>query len=192
MRQDRLWRDGWRLDPESGRPVWVLALGKAAFPMATTALDVLRQRGTSPAGGLSWARPRRPARTLLSKHCRGPPGAGAGSLAAAAALERTVGRVPRTDEVWLLLSGGTTSLIAAPEPGLSPAELTSIYSLLLGSGLDITAMNRIRKRFSRWGGGKLARALSPAKVRGYMVSDVIGDDLASIGSGPCVPDPTTA
>ena len=53
-------------------------------------------------------------------------------------------------------------------------------------------MNRIRKRFSRWGGGKLARALSPALVRVYIVSDVIGDDLASIGSGPCVPDPTTA
>ena len=53
-------------------------------------------------------------------------------------------------------------------------------------------MNRIRKRFSRWGGGKLARALAPARVRVYIVSDVIGDDLASIGSGPCVPDPTTA
>jgi hydroxypyruvate reductase len=94
--------------------------------------------------------------------------------------------------VWLLLSGGTTSLVGAPEPGITPKELTVIYSLLLGSGLDITAMNRIRKRFSRWGGGKLARALAPARVRVYIVSDVIGDDLASIGSGPCVPDPTSA
>jgi len=113
-------------------------------------------------------------------------------MAAAGALERTVKLIPKSDEVWLLLSGGTSSLIAAPEPGLTPSDLTSIYSLLLGSGLDIAAMNRIRKRFSRWGGGKLARALSPAKVRGYVVSDVIGDDLASIGSGPCVPDPTNA
>jgi hydroxypyruvate reductase len=94
--------------------------------------------------------------------------------------------------VWVLLSGGTTSLIGAPEPGITAAELTSIYSLLLGSGLDIAQMNRIRKRFSRWGGGKLARALAPARVRVYIVSDVIGDDLASIGSGPCVPDPATA
>ena len=76
--------------------------------------------------------------------------------------------------------------------GISPEDLTGIYTLLLGSGLDITAMNRIRKRFSRWGGGRLARALAPAPVRVYVVSDVIGDDLASIGSGPCVPDPTTA
>ena len=91
------------------------------------------------------------------------PEPGLASLAAAGVLERTVKRIPKTDEVWLLLSGGTSSLIAAPEQGLSPADLTSIYSLLLGSGLDITAMNRIRKRFSRWGGGKLARALAPAE-----------------------------
>jgi hydroxypyruvate reductase len=64
--------------------------------------------------------------------------------------------------------------------------------MLLGSGLDIVAMNRIRKRFSRWGGGRLAAALAPARVRVFIVSDVIGDDLASIASGPCVPDPTTA
>jgi hydroxypyruvate reductase len=100
--------------------------------------------------------------------------------------------VTAEDEVWVLLSGGTTSLIGAPEPELTPAELRAIYALLLGSGLDIAAMNRIRKRFSRWGGGKLARALAPARVRVYLISDVIGDDLASIGSGPCVPDPTTA
>jgi hydroxypyruvate reductase len=82
--------------------------------------------------------------------------------------------------------------VGAPEPGLTPGDLSAIYSLLLGSGLDITAMNRIRKRFARWGGGKLARALAPARVRVFVVSDVIGDDLPSIGSGPCVPDPTTA
>ena len=92
----------------------------------------------------------------------------------------------------MLLSGGTTSLLGAPVEGITPAELTELYALLLGSGLDITAMNRIRKRFSRWGGGRLALALAPARVRVYVVSDVIGDDLASIGSGPCVPDPSTA
>ena len=92
----------------------------------------------------------------------------------------------------MLLSGGATSLLAAPVEGVTPGELTALYRLLLGSGLDITAMNRIRKRFSRWGGGRLARALAPARVRVFVVSDVIGDDLPSIGSGPCVPDATTA
>ena len=161
--------------------------------MASAAVDVLRQRGTSPAGGLivgpsEVITPDSSLECTVGDH----PEPGQRSLAAAHALERTIRRVPRTDEVWLLLSGGTSSLIATPEAGLTPAELTSIYSLLLGSGLDITAMNRIRKRFSRWGGGKLARALAPARVRGYVISDVIEDDLASIGSGPCVPDPSTA
>ena len=77
----------------------------------------------------------------------------------------------------MLLSGGASSLLAAPVEGVTPAELTALYRLLLGSGLDITAMNRIRKRFSRWGGGRLARALAPARVRVFVVSDVIGDDL---------------
>jgi glycerate 2-kinase len=161
--------------------------------MASAALDVLRRRGTSPAGGLIVGPSEAVTPDSALEYTAGDhPEPGQRSLAAAAALERTIRRVGRTDEVWLLLSGGTSSLIAAPEAGLTPAELTSIYSLLLSSGLDITAMNRIRKRFSRWGGGKLARALAPAKVRGYVISDVIGDDLASIGSGPCVPDPTTA
>ena len=179
------------LDPD--RRIWILALGKAALPMATTAVQVLSSRARQPQGGVIVAPTDDP-----SPHSRLPvvrgdhPEPGVGSLTAAEALGATASRVGPSDEVWVLLSGGTTSLIGAPEQGITPAELTSIYALLLGSGLDITAMNRIRKRFSRWGGGKLARALAPARVRVYLVSDVIGDDLASIGSGPCVPDPTTA
>jgi glycerate 2-kinase len=161
--------------------------------MASAAVEVLRRRGSAPAGGLIVApvpavTPHPALECLAGDH----PEPGSNSLAAAEALERTTGRISASDEVWLLLSGGTTSLIAAPEPSLTQQELASIYALLLGSGLDITAMNRIRKRFSRWGGGKLARALAPARVKAYVVSDVIGDDLASIGSGPCVPDASTA
>ncbi|MGN6393129.1 MAG: glycerate kinase type-2 family protein, partial [Gemmatimonadales bacterium] len=120
------------------------------------------------------------------------PEPGAGSLAAAEALGHVARRIEPDDEVWVLLSGGASSLLAAPVDGLSAPELRALYTLLLGSGLDIAAMNRIRKRFSRWGGGRLAAALAPARVRAFVVSDVIGDDLAAIGSGPLVPDPTTA
>jgi glycerate 2-kinase len=179
------------LDPT--RRIWILALGKAALPMASTAVEVLRSRGRDPEGGLIVAPgdgQRPPPRLDLVKGDHPEPGPN--SLAAAKAVGDTAKRVGPSDEVWGLLSGGPTSLVGAPEPGVTPAELTAIYTLLLGSGLDITAMNRIRKRFSRWGGGKLARALAPARVGVYIVSDVIGDDLASIGSGPCVPDPTTA
>jgi glycerate-2-kinase len=161
--------------------------------MATAAVQVLRERGRHPAGGIVVAPSEGPnPHTRLTFVEGDHPEPGPRSSAAAEALAKTAEQVGKNDEVWVLLSGGTTSLIGAPEPGLEPAELSAIYALLLGSGLDIIAMNRIRKRFSRWGGGKLARDLAPARVRVYLVSDVIGDDLAAIGSGPCVPDPTTA
>jgi len=108
------------------------------------------------------------------------------------ALAAAVRAVRAEDEVWVLLSGGTTSLIGAPIEGVAAADLTELYRLLLGSGLDITAMNRIRKRFARWAAGRLAAALAPAHVKNFTISDVIGDDMGSIGSGPCVPDSSNA
>jgi glycerate 2-kinase len=182
-----------RLDLDSAARVWILALGKASVPMAQASIDCLRSRGRAPAGGLVVAPAESPSPDPLLLSVPGDhPEPGRRSFAAADALAAVAAQVGPDDEVWVLLSGGTTSLIGAPEPGLSTGDLTRLYTLLLGSGLDITAMNRIRKRFSRWGAGKLARALAPARVRVYIVSDVIGDDLASIGSGPCVPDPTIA
>lgn len=90
----------------------------------------------------------------------------------------------------VLISGGTSSLIAAPLRGQSESDLTQLYELLLDSGLDIAAMNTVRKRFTRWSGGRLALALAPAATHCLAISDVIGDDLSTIGSGPCVPDPS--
>jgi glycerate 2-kinase len=176
-----------------GRPPWIIALGKAALPMARAAVETLTARGAEPAGGLivppaAAPTPHPRLHVVAGDH----PEPGPGSLAAARALADVAAEAATAAEVWVLLSGGTTSLLGAPVEGITPAELTELYALLLGSGLDITAMNRIRKRFSRWGGGRLALALAPAAVRVYVVSDVIGDDLASIGSGPCVPDPATA
>ena len=158
--------------------------------MAQAAVDTLRGWGREPAGGLVVAPAAAP-----SPHPRLPvvagdhPEPGPGSLAAARALGDAAAKVGAEDEVWVLLSGGATSLLAAPVAGVTPADLTALYSLLLGSGLDITAMNRIRKRFSRWGGGRLAQALAPARVRVFIVSDVIGDDLAVDRLRPLRPRP---
>src|SRR5205823_4346184 len=98
----------------------------------------------------------------------------------------------RSDDVAIvLMSGGASSLIAAPLRGMAESDLGQLFELLLGSGLDIRAMNAVRKRFARWGAGRLALALAPARTFVYVMSDVPGDDPADVGSGPCTPDPNT-
>ncbi|HEY7895026.1 MAG TPA: DUF4147 domain-containing protein [Gemmatimonadaceae bacterium] len=178
---------------DRGRRVWILAIGKAAHPMAATAATVLAEWNRAPAGGVivapnDAASPHPTVDVRVGDH----PVPGARSLEAAARIAAMASRVREGDDVWVLLSGGATSLTAAPEGHIRPDELFELYDRLLGAGLDIAQMNLIRKRFSRWGAGRLAVALAPARVRNYIVSDVIGDDLAAIGSGPCVPDPSTA
>lgn len=174
-------------------PIHLLALGKAAHPMAVAAVEWLAARGREPAGGLLVVpEPAAAPHPALAVAVGDHPQPGMGSLGAAEALGLAVQRVRPDHEAWVLLSGGTTSLIGAPVAGIAPADLTTLYRLLLGSGLEITAMNRIRKRFARWAGGRLAAALHPAHVKNFTISDVIGDDLGSIGSGPCVPDASSA
>lgn len=175
------------------RRVRILALGKAAGPMAEAATSFLRDRGLEPAGGVIVApEALPPPHPALAVAVGDHPQPGPRSLAAARAIAGAAAAVAPADEVWVLLSGGATSLAAAPIDGVPPDDLARLYGLLLGSGLDIAAMNAARKRFSRWGAGRLAAALAPARVRAFVVSDVIGDELAAIGSGPCVPDERTA
>ena len=94
----------------------------------------------------------------------------------------------------MLLSGGASSLVAAPVAPLSARDLVALFDLLHRAGLDIHAMNLVRKRVVQWGAGRLALALarSGARVDALLVSDVPGDDPADVASGPCTPDSSTA
>jgi len=96
-----------------------------------------------------------------------------------------------SDVALVLLSGGASSLIGAPVRAINERDFVSLQELLLGAGLDIAATNMVRKRFSRWGAGRLALALAPATTHCLAISDVAGDDLSVIGSGPCIPDGST-
>ena len=182
-----------QIDIHSARRIWLLALGKAAEPMAGAAVSTMASHGVAPWGGIM----------VPPSHVPPPHGAvlvfpgehplpGPGSLAAAEAVGAVAERVERGDLVIVLLSGGASSMIAAPVARIEPRELVRLYELLLGSGLDIGRMNVVRKRFTRWGGGRLAAALAPARTICLAISDVPGNDPAAIASGPCVPDPTTA
>jgi glycerate-2-kinase len=179
--------------PLDAGKLYVIALGKAAHAMSRALIDWLYERGTEPAGGVIVApedapSPHSTIEVVVGDH---PVPAGR-SLRAAESVARVCDRVAAGDVVYVLLSGGTSSLVAAPVKGVTGDELQQLFDLLLGSGLDIGEMNALRRRLLRWGGGRLAAALAPARVECLIASDVIGDDPATIASGPCAPDPSTA
>ena len=97
----------------------------------------------------------------------------------------------RDDVLLLLLSGGGSALLPAPASGLSLADKAATTSLLMQAGAGIHELNTVRKHLSRLKGGGLARRAAPAQVRALVLSDVVGDDLSTIASGPSWPDPTT-
>jgi glycerate 2-kinase len=180
-------------DRSAAKPTWIIALGKAALTMARAALHEMRERNATLHGGLIVGAslvesPHPDIAVVAGDH----PVPGERSLAASHALESLCARVNDGDRVFVLLSGGASSLIAAPVDNVAAADLIELCELLLHSGLDIGRVNAVRKRFLRWGAGRLAAALAPAGIELIVLSDVIGDNLAHIGSGPCVPDPTNA
>ena len=178
--------------PLEGRHrVWVFAIGKAAYPMARAAVSTLQRSLAELCGGVVVGTDdEAPPAGTISAMSGDHPLPGPRSFAAATALQQVITSKRGTDLGIVLLSGGASSLVGAPLRGLEPDEYTRLFDLLLGSGLDIARMNAIRRRFSYWAAGRMALALAPARTFCFAVSDVPGDDLATVGSGPCVPDPT--
>src|SRR5262249_33246906 len=95
------------------------------------------------------------------------------------------------DLVICLISGGGSALVVAPAPGLTLADKRRLTNALLRSGATINEINTIRKHLSRIKGGGLARLAVPATVVSLIVSDVMGDPLDVVASGPTVPDLST-
>jgi len=166
-------------------PVHIIALGKAAVAMANGAIAAL---GRAPAGGVIVAPEAAPSSlpVVVGDH----PIPGAGSLAAAAAIGDAISRVGPSDRVLALVSGGASALLAALLPDLEEhIDLAKLYEALLASGADIATVNAVRKRFTRWSAGRIAIALPNRRIDCLLVSDVPGDDLPAISSGPFVGDP---
>ncbi len=174
-------------------PIHLIGLGKAAPAMCAAALHWFGERRRTVAGGVCIAHETggvsvAPLPMILGDH----PVPGVRSHRAAAALGAYVdARVQPGDSVIVLLSGGTSSVIGAPRGDMSVGNYDATVAALIASGLSIHAINAQRRSLSRWGGGQLGVALTSrgATVEVLLISDVIGDELASIGSGPCVAPP---
>jgi hydroxypyruvate reductase len=103
----------------------------------------------------------------------------------------SVANLSADDLVLCLISGGGSALLTAPAEGLSLADKQHVNQQLLARGANILEMNTLRKHLSRIKGGRLAAACSPARVLTLTISDVPGDDVSVIASGPTVPDAST-
>ena len=114
----------------------------------------------------------------------------AGRAAAARILELTQG-LGADDLVLCLISGGGSSLLSLPAPGLTLEDKQAVNQALLRSGAAIDEMNTVRKHLSAIKGGRLAALCAPARVVTLLISDVPGDDPQVIASGPTVPDAST-
>ncbi len=172
--------------------LWIFAFGKAARPMAAAAVTSTLRSLHSIVGGLIVGPDDGPSPypTILSM--RGDhPLPGRHSFDAAAKIADVAAGRRGSDVAIVLLSGGASSLIGAPVRAITESDFVVLHELLLGSGLDITATNMVRKRFARWGAGRLALALAPATTHCLAISDVRNDDMSVIGSGPCMPDGST-
>jgi glycerate 2-kinase len=179
--------------PPTARNCAVVSVGKAAGGLAKAMVDWLARSDAVPLAGVivssEQVTPPHPAlRVLVGDH----PIPHQRSEAAADAIGDVLASLPVDIDVHVAISGGTSSLIAGPLPGLSMDDVTATFSQLLSSGLAIDAMNAVRKRTTRWSAGRLAAAVAPRPVWGWLLSDVQGDDPAAIGSGPCSPDRWTA
>ncbi len=189
----RLVADDLALEPLSPGPVRVLALGKAAGEMMAAALAALDDRARDPLCVVPEGVPGPPgARVLHGSHPR--PAAGSAEAGRAILEWADAGKGA---QALVLLSGGGSALAVAPPEGPGErdpvpfADKVEAVGLLMRAGLAIQELNAVRKHLSRLKGGRLGILLAPAPVRALVLSDVPGDDLSVIASGPLVADPSS-
>ena len=170
-----------------GRVVLV-AVGKAAWQMAKTAWNCLEGRVDKGIVITKYGHIMGPIGPLVCMEA-GHPVPDENSFRATRQALALVDGLTERDKVVLLLSGGGSALLEDP---LVPAEeLQDITRQMLSCGADITQINTIRKRLSRVKGGRFALACAPAQVYGIVLSDIVGDRLDMIASGPAYPDSST-
>ncbi|WP_068298150.1 glycerate kinase [Pararhodobacter sp. CCB-MM2] len=169
--------------PGPGGRTLIIAVGKAAPAMTRTLLAQVSGKVeaicVTQAGNCDDA-----GRALVFRAGHPVPDA-VGAEAAQAVIDLLRSAGPE-DQVIALISGGGSALLPAPASGITLTDKQALNAALLRSGLDITAMNLVRQQVSRLKGGGLLRLAAPASVTAYILSDVVGDDLRTIASGPTV------
>ncbi len=179
--------EGLDLSPR-GR-VLVVGAGKASGAMAAAAVDAVGDRVADGVVAVKDGHmaPVRRVRLLEAGH----PVPDERGAEAARAIRELASTAAADDLVLVLISGGGSALTPAPAPPITLPEKQALTRLLLRAGATINQLNAVRKHASTLKGGQLARAAAPARVEALLLSDVIGDPLDVIASGPTAPDDST-
>jgi hydroxypyruvate reductase len=178
-----------RRDLDGYERIFVVGAGKAGGTMARAAERVLGRRIAAGCMAVKDGDPAKSRRIDL-RPC-GHPMPDERGVAAAQRIAELCEAADARDLVVCLLSGGASALLPAPAPPVTLAEKQETTKLLLACGATIHQMNAVRKHISTIKGGQLAKLAAPARVVTLALSDVVGDQLDVIGSGPTAPDAST-
>jgi len=171
--------------------VFLIGAGKAAMPMADAVSEVLRDRLNGGVVITKYHHADRPLPDHIRVHEAGHPVPDQNSVDATRDVAELLREVTPRDLILCVLSGGGSALLTLPAGGITLADLQATTQLLLRAGATIHEINALRKHLDMVKGGGLARLVNGAPIVTLILSDVIGDDLSVIASGPTVPDPST-
>ena len=179
------------IDLDGVRRLVVIGAGKASLPMVRAAEAVLGDRVT---GGLAITKTDHlqeplPRRVVMAEASHPLPDAA--GVQSTARLVRWLDGLTEQDLVLCLISGGGSALMTLPAPGVELAQLEVLNQLLLAAGAPIEQINAVRKHVSQVKGGQLATMAAPARVVSLILSDVVGNPLDVIASGPTAADSTS-
>jgi len=183
---DTLSAGGAEYDLRGFTRIIVIGAGKGTAPMAQAVEDILHDRINEGIVIVKYGHTR-PLRKIVQREAAHPLPDEAG-LRATSEIRDLLKEAGKETLVLCLLSGGASSLLVAPADGIALADKRAITDLLLSSGADINELNSVRKHISAVKGGRLAEIAYPATIVTMILSDVIGDRLDVIASGPTVPD----
>lgn len=170
--------------------VYVVGGGKASGCMAEAVEELLGDRIRDGAVNVPYSSPAFETKRIKIEHASHPVPDVAGVRGAKRILD-LASEAEENDLLICLLSGGGSSLMPQPSAGVSLRDKRRVTDMLLKSGATINEINAVRKHMSAFKGGWLAKRAYPATVVNLILSDVVGDPLDSIASGPTVPDSTT-
>jgi hydroxypyruvate reductase len=178
-----------RDDLDSYERIFVVGAGKAGGTMARAAEQFLGNRITAGCVNVKDGDSAK-TRVIELRHC-GHPVPDERGMQGARRITEICREAGERDLVICLFSGGASALSPYPAPAITLAEKQETTRLLLASGANIHEINAVRKHISAFKGGQIARIAAPAHVLSLILSDVVGDDLDVIGSGPTAPDAST-